>query len=65
MYPSNNGIYNSSFITVEDGITTHRNNERAKAWNCFNYHADRGSMLSKYLKGYYLWEGYGSYNTIK
>ena len=58
LYFPKGDIYNSLINTIEDGIKAHKNNERLKAWHCFNYHANLGSMLAKYWKGYYLWEGY-------
>ncbi|CAH1768134.1 13271_t:CDS:2, partial [Entrophospora sp. SA101] len=45
-------------IPLEEGLKAHKNRDREKAWACFNAHAELGSPLAKYWKGYYMYEGY-------
>ncbi|CAJ0906681.1 12237_t:CDS:2 [Entrophospora sp. SA101] len=45
-------------IPLEEGLKAHKNREREKAWACFSAHAELGSPLAKYWKGYYMYEGY-------
>jgi len=45
-------------ISLDEGITAHRTNDKEKAWKCFEAHAKLDNPQAIYWKGYYLWEGY-------
>jgi hypothetical protein len=45
-------------ISLEEGIQAYINKEHQKAWECFDFHAKNNSIVAKYWKGRYLWEGY-------
>ncbi|CAH1765163.1 1259_t:CDS:2 [Entrophospora sp. SA101] len=47
-----------SVLLLEDGIKSHKSNERKSAWECFEYHAKLGNNYAKYWQAHYLTEGY-------
>ncbi|UZO08194.1 uncharacterized protein OCT59_028456 [Rhizophagus irregularis] len=45
-------------ISIEEGIQAFKDKDHQKAWECFDFHAENNSIVAKYWKGRYLWEGY-------
>ncbi|GBC02485.1 hypothetical protein RclHR1_04650002 [Rhizophagus clarus] len=45
-------------MRLEDGIKAHKKEEREKAFECFEKHAEINNNIAKYWLGYYYWEGY-------